>query len=280
MISGFHADAVCCACGFPMQPVNSWVWICRSCGLEASSLKPGVGRDVDGLETLRKKNFLKIWSRLERLGDMHGKRLLEVGCAHGWFLEFARDYGVRAIGIEPADSDGAKAVKGITLLNGRFPEATSSFEDGAFDLLVFNDVFEHLPNPTGALAECARLLGNKGQLVINLPMNTGIMYRIAKMLRALGWPMPYERLWQKGYPSPHLFYYSEKSLVRMVGESIGFSLRQRWPIHTVVLEGLWARIRSGVDSPFKAVVVYAGCVLFAFTEKILPTDIKAFVFER
>ena len=275
-----QADTVCGACGCPMQPVNGWVWVCRSCGLEASSLKSGVGRDVDGLEALRKKNFLEIWSQLGRLGDMHGKRLLEVGCAHGWFLESAPDYGIRAIGIEPVGGDGDIAAKSITVLNGQFPEATSSFENGAFDFLVFNDAFEHLPNPTGALAECARLLGNEGQLVINLPMNTGIMYRVAKALHALGWPMPYERLWQKSYPSPHLFYHSEKSIVRMVGESIGFSLRQQWPIHAIVLEGLWARIRSGVDSPFMAAVVYAGCVLFVFTEKILPPDIKVFVFGR
>lgn len=269
----------CPACGHPIRAIHDWVRACASCGLELSSLDPGVGGDVDGLEALRKRNFAEIWMRLQAFGDVRGKRLLEVGCARGWFLESARDHGVETIGIEPGNYGAEAAEKGFTVLGGNFPDATASFEDGSFDFVVFNDVFEHLSDPTGALRECARLLGREGRLVINLPMSTGVMYRMAKLMRTLGWSLPYERLWQKAHVSPHQFYYSKRSLGGMVKRTTGYSCCGHWPLRTVVLTGLWPRIRQSFDSSLKAAFVYAGCVVVAFAEKVLPPDIGLFVFE-
>lgn len=47
-----------------------------------------------------------------------------------------------------------------------------SFSDGALDLIVSNDVFEHVPNPARAFAECARVLKAGGVLLATIPFHS------------------------------------------------------------------------------------------------------------
>jgi SAM-dependent methyltransferase len=44
-----------------------------------------------------------------------------------------------------------------------------SFEDAAFDVVVSNDVFEHVPDIERSLAECARVLRPGGRLYFSIP---------------------------------------------------------------------------------------------------------------
>ena len=44
-----------------------------------------------------------------------------------------------------------------------------SFSDESFDLIVSNDVFEHVPNPKFAFRECSRVLKNRGVLIATFP---------------------------------------------------------------------------------------------------------------
>jgi len=46
-----------------------------------------------------------------------------------------------------------------------------SFENNSFDVLVSNDVFEHLPNINKALSEAYRVLKNSGSLLISIPFH-------------------------------------------------------------------------------------------------------------
>jgi O-antigen biosynthesis protein len=47
-----------------------------------------------------------------------------------------------------------------------------SFRDAEFDLIVSNDVFEHVPNPPKALAECARVLKPGGLMLATIPFHS------------------------------------------------------------------------------------------------------------
>ncbi len=46
-----------------------------------------------------------------------------------------------------------------------------SFSDGELDIIVSNDVFEHVPNPSKAFAECARVLKKGGVMLATLPFH-------------------------------------------------------------------------------------------------------------
>jgi SAM-dependent methyltransferase len=46
-----------------------------------------------------------------------------------------------------------------------------SFETASIDLIVSNDVFEHVPNVSEALKECARILRPAGQMIATIPFH-------------------------------------------------------------------------------------------------------------
>lgn len=64
--------------------------------------------------------------------------------------------------------------EGGTIINGIRHEDVEnlSFPDDALDLIVSNDVFEHVPNPAKAFAECARVLKVGGEILATLPFHS------------------------------------------------------------------------------------------------------------
>ena len=268
----------CIVCGTDMRERNAWLFNCPNCGFSASTLVAGSGRDVAGLETLRRKNFIKL---LERLGDQYelaGKELLEVGCAEGWFLEEASRAGLKVSAIEPSSPHAGMArSNGFDVIEGFFPEDMP--DSARFDFVVFNDVFEHLPDPVSAIADCVRLLRPGGALVINLPSNKGIIYRLATAAARLGRPSTLERLWQKDLPSPHLTYFNKETLRRFVSDNTPLNPVDSFSLDTVSSDGLLERIR--VSHPgFAGRLAYAGIMLALPVFRFLPPDIIVGVFEK
>lgn len=49
-----------------------------------------------------------------------------------------------------------------------------SFESGSLDLIVSNDVFEHIPNPEVAFSECARVLRTGGVMLASFPFHSDV----------------------------------------------------------------------------------------------------------
>ncbi|MBF0249551.1 MAG: class I SAM-dependent methyltransferase [Alphaproteobacteria bacterium] len=248
--------------------------------MEIADLPTGTGGGVDGLEDLRRDNFERIWKVLDGTGDLSGQRLLEIGCARGFFLDGARKRGLSVVGIEPdAYGDEAKR-KGHEVLTGLFPAVTASFPDRSFDIVAFNDVFEHVPDPRNALHECNRLLTPGGKLLINLPMSDGIFYRTARIMKVLGWNKPYERLWQKGFSSPHVYYFSEHSLKTLIKNTIGYRTLHSGRLRTTSLSRLRQRLRSVSVNRVSTAALYIGSVVLTLGEGVFPADIKVFIFEK
>ena len=73
-------------------------------------------------------------------------------------------------------------------------------DHGPYDVIAFNDVFEHLPSPVLAIKRVEELLSVDGTVVINLPSSEGALFRIATLLAAMGFTSPLERLWQMAFP--------------------------------------------------------------------------------
>jgi SAM-dependent methyltransferase len=95
-------------------------------------------------------------------------RLLEVGCAGGFFLEAARAEGIEVFGVEPSE-DGSHFARSELGL----PVLTSAFEDaeipGLFDALCGFHVLEHVPDAGGFLARARQLLAPRGLLALEVP---------------------------------------------------------------------------------------------------------------
>lgn len=265
--------------------LTSWHWTCRRCGYECSDFVPSINhagvhaeldetRREDGLRALREANFRAI---VQRLGQRHG-RLLDVGCAHGWFLRAAQaDFDV--VGIEPDRVIGRQArALGLDVRLGLFPHVLEPGE--RFDVIVLNDVFEHIPDVAGATVASHAHLASNGRLVLNLPSSSGVFYRIAKLLARIGLTGPFDRMWQKGLPSPHLHYFNPDNLQAFLAGR-GFARADAFHVATISSRGLWSRLRfvKGAPLPVSLLQFVAITALLPLL-LLLPKDAHVSVFTR
>jgi 2-polyprenyl-3-methyl-5-hydroxy-6-metoxy-1,4-benzoquinol methylase len=92
-------------------------------------------------------------------------RLLDVGCAAGFFLAEARaHYEVQGVELSAWSSAYARERLGLPVLTGTLPEARLPADH--FDVVTLWDVIEHVPEPVPLLAEAARVLKPGGRLVL------------------------------------------------------------------------------------------------------------------
>jgi 2-polyprenyl-3-methyl-5-hydroxy-6-metoxy-1,4-benzoquinol methylase len=270
----------CPVCGEQARPLKAWLDRCPACGFEFSTLSPGGGTGIEGLETLRRLNFELLLDRLERRLPLAGTRGLEVGPADGWFLEAAAKRGARVTGIEPhAELAESARSRGLDVQTGFFPDDLK--DAGPYSFIVFNDVFEHLPTPGEAFRHVSRLLAPGGLLVINLPSSGGALYRAAKILDRFGLELPLERLWQKGLPSPHVSLFNPENLRRLAKDSAGFEPVDTFALRTITREGLVGRVFS-TQRGFVGALLIAGIWLlsFVYAPPLALSDIFVGVFRK
>jgi 2-polyprenyl-3-methyl-5-hydroxy-6-metoxy-1,4-benzoquinol methylase len=230
--------------------LDTWHWQCPACGYEATqfdlsineasshALIDEIGREK-ALKSLRDCNFHKVLQLIFRHLPQGRRKLLDVGAAHGWFVKMASEH-MEALGIEPDRAICQKArEQGIPLIEGYFPTVLA--DDDRFDVIVFNDVFEHMPNVENTLSACVRHLTEGGLLVLNLPSSDGFFYRHSKLLKRMGSGSAFERMWQKGLPSPHLHYFNSKNLVGLA-EKNGFERVCVASLPSIHFNGLYNRI--------------------------------------
>lgn len=243
-------DHACPVCNTLMKnSLKIWHWACTNCGYEKSDFEPAINNMIahekideqqreKGLRALRMANYGKLLDAIEKIRPAPGK-LLDVGCAHGWFLEAANERGYDTLGIEPDQQFIAIAPHGISIRQGFFPEILE--ETAQFDVIVFNDVLEHMPDVKTVLSGCKKYLKPGGVLVINLPSTAGMFYNVARLLSTFGISSFFSRLWQEGFPSPHLHYFNPTNL-RLLLQSNGFAEVSCGRLPTLRLRGLFARV--------------------------------------
>jgi len=261
---------------------------CAPCGLYRSDFpveinRAGEARLDEGLreqalKPLRVANFARL---LDAAGPHLAPEaaLLDVGSAHGWFIQAAAARGLRVTGVEPDHEIAAAAIAaGLPVIEGYFPDALP--RRAIFQAISFNDVYEHLPDPQAmALAVRDRLMPG-GVLLLNLPLAEGVVFQLARLAARLGVRGPLARMWQEGLPSPHLAYYTRPALVRLMSGH-GFVPVAQGRLASMTLHGLWPRVRYDRSvSLAKAVVLYAAAAGLALTSIFLPSDVGYVVLKK
>lgn len=265
-----------------MVRLKPWLLECPDCHLLRASFAPGRGRGIKGLEPLRRQNFDRLLDRLDGMMAGRGRTLLEIGCGEGWFLEAASLHGFAVHGIDPHPPDDRASHMAHAIECGFFPADLS--DRGPYDVIVFNDVFEHLDDPAASIRSVESLLAPGGIAVINLPVSSGAIYRTARFLDRVGIHGPYDRLWQRGLPSPHLSYFNADNLRALVTARTTLTPAAEFPLPSLMRAGLWQRIRSthgGAGGPFLyAAALYAAAWGLSHWAATLRPDILVLVFEK
>jgi len=281
----------CAVCKSAMRAeVTSWHGACRSCGYENATFAPTINdssaheavdesRREDGLRLLRTENFKVVLSHIEAAGRFQKPaRLLDVGCAHGWFLKEA-SARFSVLGLEPDEYIAQQTIQdGLPVRTGYFPDVLH--EDETFDVIVFNDVFEHLPDVHAAMRACHAHLAPSGLLVLNLPSSRGFFYRLAKLMARFSMKGPFERMWQKDLPSPHLHYFGPDNLAKLAAQ-FGFQLNREFHLDTIKLDGLWPRLRFVKGTPvLLSAIQYLFIAALIPVLSVLPKDAHVAIFQK
>ena len=130
-----------------------------------------------------------------------GPRLLDVGCAAGFFIEAALDAGFDPVGIElsPMAIELAQPAARERITCGDVNVLLAS-DARQFDVVTAFDIIEHTLDPAAFLDDIGRVLAPGGLLVVSTP-DTGHWLR-----RVMGdrWPMlqPYQ----------HTFLFSQQAM--------------------------------------------------------------------
>lgn len=277
-----------------MQPkVSDWTWRCDACGHWVANLQtdfaPGKGLPqsesddpIGFLEPVRLANFRRILARIEALGVPRHKdsRILDIGCASGFFLKTATDHGYSALGIEPK-LEMAEAARrhGAEVRHGFFPDVLQP--DEKFHVIIFNDVLEHIPDVGAMLDACRAHLHADGLLVVNIPNAQGLFYRIATLMHGLGLRGPFHRLWQTMFYTPHLHYVTPQSLT-LLAERHGFARSgEIEQLVSVSYSGLRERVAADPSLGMVGrIVMFVGTALLVPLTRIFPSDIIVGLFRR
>jgi len=176
-----------CWCGHPgLEAYSDDYRVCRACGTLVSRAAPVADlysreywtqrqTEHHGLPDIRERARLDLPERCTRwLRHLLGLRLppariLEVGCAHGAYVALLRWAGFDAVGTElsPWVARFAEETFGVRVLAGQIED--QDFKEESFDVIVLNDVIEHLPDPLRTLGHCSRLLARGGFFVVQTP---------------------------------------------------------------------------------------------------------------
>ncbi len=130
---------------------------------------------------------------LEPKFNIHGKRVLEIGCGRGHAVaEFARSYGCRATGIDIKEYAEWDRLNSPSIRFIKSDISTVDISIGPFDIIVSFVVLEHVKHPFSALKNAFDLLAPGGS-----------MYLTANLYRG---PKASHRYRQVFFPWPHLLF--------------------------------------------------------------------------
>jgi len=224
-------SCVCPACGratvhrFLYEKNGCDILRCQQCGLgraETTGFDPQSyyttdyfsGRRSDGYadymgtEQILRREFARCVQFIRKYRP--SGRLLEVGCAYGFFLKEAKRF-FDVTGIELAENAAEHCRRsGLKVFTGPADDEMLG-RIGAFDTIVMLDVMEHLPSPRDTIVHLERHLNPGGIILITTGDFGSLHARVAGAH------------WRLMTPPQHLWFFSQAS-VRTVAASVGLEV--------------------------------------------------------
>lgn len=208
----------------PIFKINSYPIIkCEKCGLVYIDYK-FTGEELESFYTLQNYHYLEGDIRaMEQRSFLHAERdlnvirkyvkkgkLLDVGCAMGFFLKIANEYGFEPFGVDISSdlSTLARERYGLNVITGTLEN--TKFKSDFFDVVTLFSVLEHVSDPLGTLKMINRYTKKEGLLFIKVPNYNRVSIKLS---------------WEKDliFDKRHLFYFTPKTLTEILKKA-GFEI--------------------------------------------------------
>jgi 2-polyprenyl-3-methyl-5-hydroxy-6-metoxy-1,4-benzoquinol methylase len=142
-----------------------------------------------------------------------GNEVLDVGCGEGFFARSIQENDNRVVGIDalaqPRCADAFEQYISADLDHG-LSEALPALGDRKFDIVLLQDVLEHVRCPEQLLEQCHSWLKPRGRLVVTVPNVANITVRLALLFGR------FEYAPRGILDNTHLRFYTRKSVRRLL----------------------------------------------------------------
>ncbi|MDD5577894.1 MAG: class I SAM-dependent methyltransferase [Methylobacter sp.] len=157
------------------------------------------------------EHFRGDMASLGKYGAASGK-VLEIGCAYGYFLEIAQEQFSEIYGLEICEEAVINCnQRGLTTVKQGMVSSDSLTDFPSVNTVVMLDVIEHVQNPREALQLAAGKLLPGGHLMLT----TGDFSSLAARITGANWRLM--------TPPQHLWYFTPTAL-RMLADSLGLDV--------------------------------------------------------
>jgi 2-polyprenyl-3-methyl-5-hydroxy-6-metoxy-1,4-benzoquinol methylase len=178
---------------------------------------------ADGPGTRGETRSSRFWqvARVEPSLHRVGRRAMDIGCGEGHLCGELRAAGwPEVVGIDVSQTRIERARRqhpGVQFYDR--PVEETPVAEGTCDLVVMDNVIEHLPAPVGTLKTLGRYLAPRGRIVVITPNMASGHFEL------LG------RRWTPELaPHAHVFLFTPPSLTRLLGDA-GYSVEYTGTFH-------------------------------------------------
>ena len=151
-----------------------FIYQCDECGLVQLGDAPEMDFYDEYLMTASHSPQMRDFQREQAYGfvsefNLVGKRIIEIGCGDGNYLQYLAEAGAIVCGIEPAQPSRQIAqARGLNVLAG-YVDRRRIIPGAPYDAFVTRQVLEHVPDPNDFLQGIRQALSSTGVGLVEVP---------------------------------------------------------------------------------------------------------------
>jgi 2-polyprenyl-3-methyl-5-hydroxy-6-metoxy-1,4-benzoquinol methylase len=169
---------------------------------------------------------------------LHSALILEVGCGHGNFGKLLKERSAAQVwGIEIEDTSASIAAQKLDKVFHSPFNRSLDLPLKSFDCIIFNDVLEHLVDPSDALLYCRELLREDGVIVASIP-NVRYFSNLVSLLVDGTWEYSDQGILDR----THLRFFTYRSILNLF-DRLGYHVEDIQGLHPISEFKLPGRLR-------------------------------------